>query len=189
MISLAQAAYALYGAWRLVLLRRDGFGYFGTTGQDAARSFWAAAVALPLYAAIKLLSIDYGASAAPALKIFLVEVVRYVFDWAAYPLLAIQVAAVSGCGGRAMHYVAAYNWTAVPMAALALAATLLAALDVLPVDVMRTLWLSITLAILGFRWFLARQALGISAAGAAGLVGLDLLISLVIERVAFGMIG
>jgi len=187
-MSAAEAAYALYGAARLARYDPAGLGFFGNTAADALRSFQAALVALPIYALLLTIELSRAPVAAPLLKVVLVEGVAYVAGWAALPLVIYQIADSIGRRDRVHRFIAAYNWSVVLQAGALLVAAAIFSLDLLPADVARVLWLAVIVAVLAYQWFVAKVGLELSAAGAAGIVAIDLLISLTLNAITSRMI-
>ena len=84
---------ALFGAY--LLARRDprGMGYFEISVEGFWRSFFAAALAAPMFAIIVALHRPEVTAEYSIAWQFLGQTIRYVLDWAAYPLIVAEEAA------------------------------------------------------------------------------------------------
>jgi hypothetical protein len=169
----------LRGAARLARGDADGLRLMETTPEGAARSFWVAAVCLPLFLALRLLDEDQAATSTHAMT---AEIIGYAVSWVVFPLFARHLAGSIGRADAWPRYIAAWNWSNAIQYALMLALTIPAMLGV-----PTTISVAISLAVLGYslwlNWFVARTALGIEGRNAAGFVLLDMALSLLIARV------
>jgi hypothetical protein len=181
-----EAIVSLYGAWRLARLDTRGFELFDKTPAGAMRSFYAAVLVAPMYAAVALM-LPAAHDGSGGLRWLLVETIAYVVSWLAYPVIAEQLTRTMECRERFEGYLSAYNWSMVLQNAVLLPLAGLTALDALPADLMQILWLVAIVAIMGYLWFIARTALEVGAFVAAGLVLLDELLSLLIDGIAKGL--
>jgi hypothetical protein len=186
MLSAGEVVASLYGAWRLAHLDRQGLSFFNDSPQGAWRSFFAAAIVAPLFAVMLMVTRSEHASVDP-LRYALVESITYVISWVAYPVVVEWLSRAMGCRDNFESYLVAYNWSMVLQNALILPVTILAALDVLPPEIGRYLWFAIFLVVLVYFWFIARTALKVSPATAAGLVTLDILLSALLDVVSAGL--
>lgn len=182
-----EAIVSLYGAWRLARLDAQGIDLFDKTPAGAMRSFWAAVLVAPMYAAVTTMLPRARPDAGGGLHGMLVETIAYVVSWVAYPVVAEQLTRSMGCRERFEGYLSAYNWSMVLQNAALLPLAGLTALAVLPADFMQILWMVATVAIMGYVWFIARTALEVGAFTAAGLVLLDELLSMLIDSIAAGL--
>lgn len=182
----SEAIVSLYGAWRLARLDSRGLEVFDKTPAGAIRSFYAAVLVAPMYAAVVLM-LPAAHAGSGGIRWLLVETIAYVVSWLAYPVVVEQLTRSMGCRERFEGYLSAYNWSMVLQNAVLLPIAGLTALDVLPGDLIQILWLIAIVAIMVFLWFIARTALQVSAFVAAGLVLLDELLSLLIDGIARGL--
>ena len=181
-----EAIVSLYGAWRLARLDARGFELFDKTPAGAMRSFYAAVLVAPMYAAVALM-LPVAHAGSGGLRWLLVETIAYVVSWLAYPVVAEQLTRSMGCRQRFEGYLSAYNWSMVLQNAVLLPLAGLTALDVLPANLTQILWLVALVAIMGYLWFIVRTALEVGAFAAAGLVLLDELLSMLIDGIAAGL--
>ena len=182
MVSGTEFMRAVYGAWRLALLDRKGLDCFDATIEAYWKSFNAAVIVAPAYALLLIIRLGEVDARAGPVAVIAVEILAYVIGWVAFPLIMIYVCDRIGRFDRYLRYIVAHNWSNVIQIALFLAVTLISkgflggAHSVL-------LGLAATAAILFYQWFIARTALDITGGGAAAIVGLDLIISILINLV------
>ena len=188
MITPAEAAHAIRGAWRLACYDRQGLRFFDDTLESFWRSFYAAAVVAPPFAALTWLRLAGAEPASGPLRILLIELIAYVIGWVAFPLAMYYVAQRMNRTGRYLRYVAAHNWATVPEVGLYAVVALLAESALLRPGFMSTLALAATFAILAYRWFVARVGLDVSRAAAAGVVLLALAITILLNAVKAWML-
>ena len=182
MVTGAEFSRAAYGAWRLALLDRRGLDCFDDTVEAYWKSFNAAAIVAPAYALLLILRLYEIEARAGLFTIAIVETLAYVIGWVAFPLIMIYVCDRIGRFDRYWRYIVAHNWSNVIQVAVFFAATILSK-GMLGGGYSVALGFAATVAILFYRWFIARTALEVSGGAAAAIVGLDLMISLVINLV------
>ena len=182
MLSLAKISRAIYGVWRLALLDADGLKHFDDTIEAYWQSFQAAMVAAPAYAILVAIRLAVTETEAGLLQIVLAEAISYTINWVAFPLAMIHVCDRIGCFDRYVRYIIAHNWSAVIQIAVFLRAMILAR-GILGAGAGTMLLIAASLAILFYQWFVARTALAVNGGVAAAIVGLDLVISIVLNAV------
>ncbi|MDE0335987.1 MAG: hypothetical protein OXI64_13580 [Defluviicoccus sp.] len=180
MVTGTEVARAVYGAWRLALLDRKGLDFFDGTVEAYWNSFYAAAIVAPAYALLLVLRLSEVETRAGPVAIMAVEALAYIIGWVAFPLIMIYVCDRLGRFDRYLRYIAAHNWSNVIQIAVFLLVTIFAK-GFLGGGLAVFLGLSATVAILFYQWFIARTALEVSGGRAASIVGLDLLISILIN--------
>lgn len=148
------------------------------TPEGALRSFWAAALCLPVFLLVRLL-LEPLMTTTP--RGMVAEGTGYVVAWAGYALASRPLAARLGRSAEWPRFLAAWNWATAFQYLLVLASSLLAlalpepAQDVVSlVTIFYTVWLE---------WFVARVALRLPGGAAALLVLLDLVLSLFLTSV------
>lgn len=191
MLTAAQLLAALYGAMRLVRLKTDAFRWFDASLDGFWRSFTAAALVLPLYVFSHL--VEGTADAAPAgamvpevdpMRAFLLEAITYVIAWVAYPLLMVSITRIIDRERQFFRYMVAYNWFQVPKELLFFTLTILYATGMLPKEALQFVAMIAISGVLFYFWFIAKTGLETDGYTAAGLVLIDLTLSLVISGVA-----
>jgi len=183
MIDLGAAAAGLTGAWRLARLDRGGMRYFDATEEGFWRSFQAALIAAPLYAALVLLRPEDQPLSSDPLRAVLVESIGYVIRWTAFPLAAWYLARAFDCGGRYFGFIVAYNWAQVLQLIIAVPVAVLAASSMAPSSAVNVVALAVTCAVLYYEYFIARSALVIDALPALAFVAADVVIGLILDYV------
>jgi len=176
----------LRGAFMLARGRSEGLMLVEETPAGALRSFWAAAICLPGFLALRLFAwAGSGGPGAPVGLALAAETVGYVVAWAGFALASRPLAAAAGRGAEWPHFLAAWNW------ANAVQYLVLIGLTVPGWLLPEVLASGLTLAALGYafwlEWFVARAALGITSQRAMGFVALDLLIGLTVNGVVVGL--
>jgi hypothetical protein len=162
-----------------------GLGRIGDDPGTVRHSFWAAAICLPIFLALRLLAWRLeGAPAAGPVAGLLAEGLGFVIAWAGFALLSHRLAEVFGRQAEWPGFLAAWNWTNVVQYGALLAVSAPAAFGL-----RGPLFGGLSLAVLGYalwlEWFVARGALRLAPGQAAMLVGFDLLLSLFVN----GLVG
>lgn len=180
MLTIGEFAAALRGVRRLLRLKPDAFELFDATPRGFWKSFWVAAIILPVWA---LLVADQAGTngQAASLRYFLVQGIGYVVSWLAYPLLMVRLADVLDRWPRYYSYMVAYNWFQLVQTLAWLPVVLLLDRDA-PRGLIGLLWLTTHGVLLGYSWFIARRGLKVDTGAAIALVIIDLLLSLLIDR-------
>lgn len=183
MITAREASYGLFGAWRLAHLDPRGMDYFDKTVEGFWRSFWAAGLSAPLVILILVLRYAYAGGDLDLLRFVLVESIGYAIMWTAYPLAAWYLLQLLGRSNRYIGYIVAYNWANVIQIAASIPIAALIATESLPSPLLSVIWLVILAALLFYQYFVARVALEVDVAVAAGLVFADFMLSMLREAV------
>lgn len=167
----------------LLLARGDatGMGRFDISFDGFWHSFAAPVLAAPVYAL--LLAEQYARFGYEGQlgTIVLAESVSYVLDILTFPILAIFLTRFLSLGARYVPLVVATNWATLPQVILFLAAV---TLGTLVAPLRPALLLFAMLATLTYQWFVVRTALGSTGGQAAAFVTLNLLVGLLLNRVA-----
>lgn len=183
MVSLDETFRSLYGAWRLARFDPAGLDYFNVGTDGFWRSFFAAVLVLPLYLILLGLRYQTASEHVPAARFFGIEIIAFIIAWLAFPVVMISVAAAIGREQFFVRYIIANNWASVLQNGVYLPIVILGILGVLPEAASGFLSLVALLWVMAYSWFIARSALDITGGAAAGIVGLDLLISILISTV------
>ncbi len=181
MISVREAGIGIFGAWQLAKYDAQGLRFFDNTVTAFWRSFFAAVIVLPAYFILIVLVLRGLPVAVGGFSVLVIESIAYVIGWTAFPLAMYYLARVIDRDRFYFRYIAAYNWSAVLRIALFLIVAMAAASGLLPQGPAALINFAAYIAILAYQWFIARVGLEVSAPGAAGIVFLDVVISLVIE--------
>jgi len=188
MVSSKEIFAALYGAYRLAHFDDQGMRYFDTTIPGFWRSFFAAVLVAPLYLVLLLVRYPTLVNEVPLGRFVAIELIAYVIAWVAFPLIMVSVAKAIDREDNFIRYIVAYNWAAVLQNGLYLPIAIMASSGVLPEAAATTLGLLALLAIVIYTWFITRTALDIQSGMAAGIVGLDFLLSVIINAIADGVV-
>jgi hypothetical protein len=182
-------AAGLHGAFRLARGRADGLAFVEATPAGALRSFWAAAICLPAYLALRLFAWAAGGPPGGSTgRALAVELIGYVVGWVAFALASRPVAEAMGRLGDWPRFVAAWNWSNVVQHLAMLAAVAPAALG-LPGAATDALGLAVVGYALWLEWFVAREALRLTGGRAVAFVVLDLALALFLHGLVARLAG
>jgi hypothetical protein len=182
-----EVVYGLFGAWRLALRDPQGMSYFNRSVTGFWHSFFAAVLVAPGYVVLVALDLVDQTLDAGWLRVLLVEAIAYVITWTAYPLVMHAITQAFDLLPRFIGYIVAYNWAKVIQMAALLPIALLGASGFLG-GFGDLLVLIATIVLLLYDWYIARVSLEIPGIAAAGIVGIDLVLGVVILGIAEGMI-
>lgn len=182
--SLKEIVLSVYGAVRLARFDSRGLGFLDASPPGVVRSFFAAVLVAPFYALMLAVRFAATADAPDPLRFALAEGIAYVVSWVAYPLMMVDIAQAIDRSGRLDLYICTYNWSLVIQNAIVLPLALLVTVGIIPAGPGQLLWLIAVAAVVVYIWFVARSALEISGLMAAGLVIVDIVVSLVISAIA-----
>lgn len=190
-LSIPEIAAALHGLSRLARLDAEGFEYFDASAEGLLKSFWVAAALLPIYIlhlALDLLILDVGDVVPPA-RYLAVELIAYVIDWTALPVVLLALAPILGVQTRVFRFLVPLNWVQLPIGLVILPLGMIARLQVIPADAAGAVGLMIILASLVITGLLARNGLEAPWGTAVGVTMLGFTLSLFINAIAFSMTG
>ncbi len=179
---------SLYGAYRLARFDAAGMNFFEVSIGGFWRSFHAAAIIAPLFGTLLFMRFSAGLVDAGAWRFAAVEAIAYVIAWVAFPLIMVPLSKLIERQERYLGFIVAYNWAAVLQNAIYLPLAIMATGGIVPADTANALGLIVLMMILIYTWFIATAALKISAAGAAGIVALDLVLSIFINAISESML-
>jgi hypothetical protein len=176
---------AVGGALRLARGDRSGLGFFDTSLDGFWRSFRAALVCYPLsmvLLALRLPAVRWGE--AGAATILAVETIAFVISWVAFPLVVLPIARFFDRENRFLPFMVVYNWSQIPQTGLFAIVGLDAATGVLPPAAAQLAGLGAVAAVLVYEWYIARVALAVTAAQAALVVVVDVVLGSVLDQIA-----
>jgi hypothetical protein len=188
MISSRDVLTALYGAFRLARFDPSGLDFFEQTETGFWRSFFAAVLVAPFY--LILTSVRYSGltETVPFVRFLAIEMIAYVIAWAAFPLLMASLTRSLDREAHYIRYIVAYNWAAVWQNALYMPVALLSVSAVLSAANVNVLGLLALGLIVIYVWFVTKTALEVSGGMAAGIVGIDFFLSILINTFATGIL-
>lgn len=176
--SLSEIAYAVYGAWRLLLLDRRGHDFFEISERAFWQSFFAAVIVLPGYAVLVLLHLSGGGAGADAASMTIIHLLAYVINWTAFPLAAYYLAVGVDREARWLNFVVALNWSKVIQMMIYLPLMGLATWGVAGPGGSALISFVGMVTVLAYQWYVTRTAFDITGLQAVGFTGLDLVISI-----------
>ena len=179
---------ALIGALRLARGDRGGLACFDRTVDGFWRSFRAAFISYPLYLVLLTMRVTIAEwERSGAFVIVTVETIAYVIAWTAFPLLMLIVTQRIGRGHRFFDFMVPYNWSQLPQSGLFVLVGLQTESGVLGTQPAQAMEIVAAVAVLVYEWFIARVALDTTAAAAAFVVFVDLLLGVLVSHLASGL--
>ncbi len=185
MLSRGELAGAFRGLLRIARFETDGFRYFDSTLDGFWKSFWAAALTLPIWALLQAEQMGAAHPASPV-RYALLQSISYAVGWLAYPLLMVRISVFLDRQQHYFRYLVAYNWFQLVEAAAWLPLLLLIG-NHAPPDLIALVWLSTHAALFAYGWFIARHGLEVEGITAAALVIIDFLLGLLIDGITQSM--
>lgn len=180
--------YGLYGAWRLARLDRAGMSFFDQSVEGFWKSFFAAVLVAPGYVILVALDSTGQIAEAGFLRVLLIHLFAYSLSWTVYPVVVHQICASIGRQPAFVGFIVAFNWAKVIQMAAYLPVIGIMATEALPGGAAVLLNGLVYSLLLGYQWFVTRTALDISSFGAVGFVALDLIVGVMINAIAVGML-
>ena len=188
MITAREIVCGLYGAFRLACFDRRGTDFFDKTEEGFWRSFYAAALVLPLFVIFIALRFGEPGLTQNAFRYVSGELIAYVISWVAFPLAILPVTRILNREQNFQNFIVAYNWTAALQSMVYLPVAMLATTQVIP-DGYANLISSITIGfILVYSWFVVRVVLDTTVMSAVAIVIMDLILSVLIRTYAEGLL-
>ncbi len=181
MLSLTEIGPALYGAWRLARFDVNGMRYFDRTLEGFWRSFRVAVLAAPFTAVLIGLQLSIMKVGGDWFRILAGESIAYVIGWVAFPLVAYYLTELIDRRTQYVGFIVAYNWSTLIQLAVILPAALISRSGILPDGLAQAVTLAANIAVLIYEWFIVRTALSLPGFGAAGVVLVDVIMSIMIN--------
>ena len=176
---------ALVGALRLAKGDRGGLSCFDRSLDGFWRSFRAAVIAYPLYLILLMMRVTIAEwERSGGFYIIVVETIAYVIAWVAFPLAMLTVTRWLNRSHRFFDFMVPYNWSQLPQSALFVLVGLQSTSDAISTQPAQVIEIAAAIAVLGYEWFIARVALETTAAAAALVVLVDLVLGVLISHVA-----
>jgi len=196
-IKLDEVTRGLFIAWRLFLWDRTAVALIDGSRVTALRSFWCAAIVLPLVFA------NWALQAATATKVpgnfgLLVEhaglartlavlAIFYVIQWTAWPVLMYWLARFLDCDRFYFRYLAARNWSVAIGGALTVIFAVVHFSAITPQGYFKAVSLLFLVVIWAYHWFILRTTLEINGGSAALLVVADFSLSVVTDQISIAV--
>ncbi len=177
---------SLYGALRLAFGDPNGLIFFNVSHLGFWRSFTAAIIVAPIF--IIFLNVRYlmGENDVNIVRFILVHAIAYVIGWVAFPLLVSYVVALLNKSQNFIRFIIAINWASVPQNFIYLPFAILVEARLIQGDSSFAIGLLLLVLVFCYTWFITKSALEISSLIAAGIVILDLILSILISSIAQG---
>ncbi len=188
MAPLSEIIRSLYGALHLARGDTSGMAFFNATEQGFWRSFTAAILIAPLFALLLTIRYHVNEAGVSLLRFTAIETIAYVVSWVAFPLLLYHLTDILGTGHRFIRYIVAYNWASVLQNLLYLPFALLVEAHLVRGAGSTFFGIILLGLVLLYTWFVTRTALEITNLLAAGLVMIDLVLSIFINTITQGML-
>lgn len=172
-VSSADIIRGVWGAWRLARRDTGGMAMFDVSPDGAAKSFVAAALALPLIVVARaiVLGDQWPLLLQPAP--LLVTALGFVAGWLIIPAALTWLLPRLGRGHRLAEGIVAYNWATLLIQLAGFIAFLLGAIGLFPGQLGFLVLVVVQLACYVYEGFVLRTALEIDLPIAAGLVVFD----------------
>ena len=183
-VALEEATRGLFATWRMFLRDPRAASLFENSHAGAVRSYWAAAIILPVY--VLVASIEYAvpsesyanfgklAEHAGLLSATLAEFCIYTLCWfVAWPLVVDRLAPYLDCEKNFFRYVAAYNWMHVPYVLVGLLFWTGKMYGVIHDGNSFAASITLLAMLWTYHWFVLRHALGLNGGYAGMLVALE----------------
>ncbi|NQW09600.1 MAG: hypothetical protein HQ481_06950 [Alphaproteobacteria bacterium] len=169
MPTLGEILYALHGALRVFRGDAGGFACFRPGVEGFWVAAWAALISLPAHLVMVGVQITHNPALELGLGVLLVEALVFVIVWFGYAFAAHFALALIAREDRYFDYMNAVFWTAVPQIYLQFIVAMLDVVGLLPGPLTGLATIGVVVAVLWYRWFVAKAALDVTS-GTAVLV-------------------
>jgi len=173
----------LQGALLLARGRSDGVRYVEDDIAGAARSFWAAAICLPAFVCLRLLAWTSGGMPSHPAQVFALDLVTFGVGWCGFAVLSHRLVGAMGLGERWPRFITLWNWCNVVQYLLLVVFSIPGLLGA-PALLDQSAQLFALGWALWLEWFAFRLTLGIGIIPAAGLVGVDVSLGVLLAAVS-----
>jgi len=191
LISLGEIRAALDGSWLLLRNRSEGMAFFDQSIQGFWRSFSVIVLLLPAFLvsglAEKQFYFDenmFHPDAFPNGAYWTAQMLALGLDWITFPVLLALLARPIGISHRYVSFIVARNWTSLLASIPYLIIYLAFLLGVISPGISVLLSFFCLLAVLWYRFLVARIALQATISLSIGVVVLDIVLTLVIAQLA-----
>jgi hypothetical protein len=176
---------ALAGSLRLAKGDRGGLACFDRTLDGFWRSFLAGVWSYPFYLVLLTMRVSFAQwQAAGGIRVVLIETIAYVIAWVAFPLVMLSVLRWIGREHRFFDFMVPYNWCQLPQSVLFVLVGLDSESGFLGDPVAQAIEVAAAVAVLVYKWYIARVALETTGAAAMLVVLVDLVLGVIISRAA-----
>ena len=190
MIAGSYVRQSLATAIRVARFEPQAVAGFDNSFEGFYRSFFGVILCAPLYLLTVLaerrlaLEADAETSAAasslppPSAALYGLEIVTYLVNWLAFPLVMIAIVRLIGATTRYVPFIVAYNWTSCIVIAATVVPYALYLAGALSLAGILAFYYPIAMMTLLYRWRVAKDALQIPGMTAVGVVILEALLSI-----------
>ena len=183
----SSVASGLQAALLLARGRPEGLHYVEPDMASAARSFWAIAICLPAFLCLRLLAWLMDGIPAHAGHVLALDLLSFVIGWCGFALLSYRLITNVGLGARWPRCIAMWNWCNVVQYLLLVVFGIPGLLGAPPLVDQAAQLIGLGWA-LWLEWYAFRLTLGVRFAAAAGLVVLDVAISVILASISASML-
>jgi len=173
MISSADIAKSIYGAFLLAKANKNGMSYFDTSLDGFWRSFFSAVLVAPIFFFLMTLRFVNGSVDTSAIRFLSIEAIAYIIGWFLFPLIVFYLAQALERESQFIGFIVAYNWASVIQNSVYLPFAILFEIGAVSGGGAEFVNLILLCLVLTYTWFVAKTALNINSFVATGIVFLD----------------
>ena len=168
---------------QILRCNRESYAFSDNTAEGFWGSFRAAWLALPVYMVQFIQSYGHDPLSKGSSEVTWItfQLVVYALGWLVYPVLMGPITRVLGCHAYWCRYFVAFHWLQLALALALLPIILLASVLSLPPQAIGLPIVALGFAMIGYHWFIARTMLSVDGLTAAGVVILELFVSLLVN--------
>lgn len=186
MLSSEEIRRGLRAAWLLLLDKQEALTLLDTSFNGFWRSFLVIVLLAPVYALYimaerNMLISEFGVMELGA-GFWVARIAALLIDWAAFPLAAATIAGALGFSRRYVTLIVAYNWSAPLIAIPLIVPAILVGMNVAGPEIATLLVFLAFGHAIRYRFVTARQVLEGRMGLAAGLVALEIALSLLLGQ-------
>lgn len=176
--SRTEIANALFGTWMLVKMDRGGANWLDGSADGFWKSFFAAVLIAPFFALMLWLARYAEATEANMTAVWAIEAVSYVGAWMFWPVIAGALCQYLDPSMDARRYIVACNWSEIWILMLRMPLLLIAVSGLADQSLYALLSLAALIAVLFYRFQIARHTLPAPTGAAIGLAIADMMAGL-----------
>ena len=198
MPSLSEALRAIEGSVAIARRDPDASRFFDLSADAFWRSFAVVLFLVPLYFIVSAAETrmlfemrDQITGTPPGYSVLLISnLVTLGIEWFAYPIAILFIAPLFSVGQRVSPYIIVYNWSSLTISLVMVPNFVLYLIGVFPIAMAVLVNFGLVLAVVWYRFLLAREVLGAPIGTAIGFVALDVVLSLFISSaIEYAIIG
>lgn len=198
MPSLSEALRAIEGSVAIARRDPDASRFFDLSADAFWRSFAVVIFLVPLYFIVSAAETrmlfemrDQITGTPPGYGDLLISNLATLgIEWFAYPVAILFIAPLFSVGQRVSPYIIVYNWSSLAISLVMVPNFVLYLIGVFPIAMAVLVNFGLVLAVVWYRFLLAREVLGAPIGTAIGFVALDVVLSLFISSaIEYAIIG